>query len=195
MKFNRITISLAIFAVALTSIVYFLEIRPATNQAENENQIVVTESERIFPFAVKDIQQLTIEIPNQTLEFIKTDAQIHPWQMKQPQETQANDASISFLLNLFPQVTNNQEIPINQASLAEYGLETPQGEIFVTLDNGDEYKIQVGGSNFDNSQIYGLVKFPDSASQSEGIFLMSKSFQYAIERDLQDWQQSSDNEE
>jgi len=188
MKFNRITISLAIFAVALTSIVYFLEISPKTNLADNENETVVAESERIFPFAVEEIQQLTIDIPTKTLEFIKTDAQIHPWQMKQPEETQANDASISFLLNLFPQATNNQEISITEASLSDYGLETPQGKIFITLDNGDEYEIQVGGSNFDNSQIYSLVKFPDSASQSEGIFLMSKSFQYAIERDLEDWQ-------
>ncbi|AFZ46412.1 hypothetical protein Cyast_0432 [Cyanobacterium stanieri PCC 7202] len=206
MKFNRSTILLSIFAVSLASIIYLLEIRPQSNVTNNDNENLVRQGDRtatlhdrIFPFDTDQVKIITIDPPqslenSQTLVFEKTDAEVQPWQMSEPEQVRANDASISFLLNLFPQAPRQPEIPMDEANLSEYGLESPRAKITITLDNGENYKISIGGSNFDNSQIYGLVKFPESASQSEGVFLMSRSFQYAVERPYEDWKQPKNEE-
>lgn len=201
MKFKSSTILLGIFAISFASIIYLVEIRPQSNLANNvgenltpEGDRTVTLNNRLFPFELEQVKNITIDPPDtledrQNLIFEKTDAEVQPWQMIEPEQVKANDASISFLLNLLPQATKEQEIPMGEVSLSEYGLESPTAKITVALDNGEEYEINIGGSNFDNSQIYGLVKFPQSAPQSEGVFLMSKSFQYAVERPYQDWKE------
>lgn len=194
MKFNRSTILLSIFAISLASVIYLVEIRPQSNVTNNDNENLAPQEHKLFPFDIEQIKTITIDPPDsqensQTLIFEKTQAEVQPWQMSTPEPVKANDASISFLLNLFPQATKKPEIPMDEANLSEYGLETPKATISITLDNGETYQINIGGNNFDNSQIYGLVKFPPSAPQSEGIFLMSKSFQYAVERPYEDWKE------
>ncbi|MGY6530612.1 MAG: DUF4340 domain-containing protein [Cyanobacterium sp.] len=194
MKFNRSTILLSIFAVSLASIIYIVEIASQSNVTNNQNENLVRQGNRIFPFDIDQIKSLTIDPPqsledSQTLIFEKTEAEIQPWQMVEPEQGKANDASISFLLNLFPQATKEQEIPMGEVSLSEYGLESPIATITVNLDNEETYIINIGGSNFDNSQVYGLVKFPESSPQSEGIFLLSKSFLFSVERPYEDWKE------
>ncbi len=199
MKFNRNTIILVLSALTLGSIVYILEVLPQSNHSNQDNSNLVAENEKIFSFETDDITNIVIKIndhPNPSmegnnpliLEFVKRESEINFWEMKQPIETKASDASLSFLLNLFPQATRQTNIPISESSLVDYGLDNPQAIIFLTLNNGDKYEIYLGNSNFDDSQIYSLVKFPSSAIESEGIFLISKSFQYGVERDLNDWQ-------
>ncbi|AUC61580.1 hypothetical protein AA637_10695 [Cyanobacterium sp. HL-69] len=199
MKFNRSTILLSIFAVSLASIIYLVEIRPQSNVTNNDNENLVPQGDRtealrdrLFPFDAEQIKTITIDPPQsledtQTLVFEKTQAEVQPWQMIEPELVKANDASISFLLNLFPQATRQLEVPMGEVSLSEYGLETPRAKIIITLDNEETYEINIGGSNFDDSQIYGLIKFPESASQSEGVFLLSKSFLFSLERPYEDW--------
>ncbi len=90
------------------------------------------------------------------------------------------------------QATNEQEISHSEKNLQEYGLENPNSKIRLTLNNGKEYTVNLGKSNFDNSKIYAQVIFPESQPNNGKIFLISKSFQYAIERDFDEWKEFSD---
>ena len=87
----------------------------------------------------------------------------------------------------FPQAKKKLTIPANDEKRKEYGLFDSTKVIEVVLNNGDKYQMILGNANFDNTQVYARVNYPDRAQESSQIFLVSKSFQYAIERDINEW--------
>lgn len=192
MKFNRTTIFLVILALGLGTFIYFAEIKTNSTTKINGNQNKVEKENKIFSFNTDEIKTLTIESKGQKITFEKTEAEIKPWLMIIPEKTKASDAAISFLVNLFNQATNKQKIPVTENQLKEYGLEQPQGKIWLILKNGDQYQINLGKANFDNSQLYAQILFPKSQTQEQEIFLVSKSFLYGIERDFEEWKEEED---
>lgn len=190
MKFNRSTIFLVIFALSLTILVFLREIKNQgfniTPQAEIEKK-----AEKIFSFDTNDIKKIKIEVNNKIISFEKTKDNKQPWQMTQPEKIIASDAAISFLVNLFNQAENKLEIPTSETKLVEFGLDKSSYHIWITLNNDEEYHLILGNDNFDNTQIYAQVIFPTSVKSAQNIFLVSKSFQYAIERDLEEWKASN----
>ena len=188
MKFNRTTISLVILSLSLTGIVYITEIKPQgfnlNNKGQKQKEIV-----RIFPFETQDIQQIIINVDQEVISFQRKENGNSAWQMIEPENLVANNGAIAFLLNLFPQAQKKLELPANIEKRKEYGLLESAKKIELILKNGDQYYLTLGNSNFDNTQIYAEVKFPPSIQDEYSIFLVSKSFQYAIERDFEEWKQ------
>lgn len=185
MKFNRTTISLVILALGLTSFVYFSEIKDQGFDITSKIDRKEETREKIFPFDSKDIKSITINLDRQQISFEKTEKDI--WEMIQPEKLTASDAAMSFLVNLFNQAENTVEIPLTEDKKEEYGLTASGYKIQWRLKNGDEYQMILGKSNFDDTQIYAEVIFPDGVERKQNIFLVSKSFQYAIERDFEEW--------
>lgn len=185
MKFNRTTISLVILALGLTSFVYFSEIKDQGLNISSKIDGREEKKEKIFPFDGKDIKSIIINLDRMQISFEKTEKDI--WQMTQPEKFTASDASMAFLLNLFNQAQNTVEIPFTKEKQEEYGLAKSNYKIQWRLKNGDEYQMILGKSNFNDTQIYAEVIFPDSVKTKQNIFLVSKSFQYAIERDFDEW--------
>ncbi|MGI0483599.1 DUF4340 domain-containing protein [Geminocystis sp. CENA526] len=189
MKFNRTTISLVILALGLTSFVYFSEIKDQGFDITSKIDRVEDTREKIFSFDSKDIKSITINLDfdrePKLMSFEKTKK--GTWEMIQPEKLTASDAAMAFLINLFNQAQNTVEIPSTENTREEYGLDTSNYKIQWTLDNGDKYEMILGKSNFDDTQIYAEVIFPDSVETTQNIFLVSKSFQYAIERDFDEW--------
>lgn len=191
MKFNRTTVILVILALGLSTFIYIAEKNnDFITQIDSDN---TSKSEKIFPFDTEEIKTISIDNNQQKITFAKTENQIKPWEMTSPEKTKASDAAISFLTNLFHQATNQQEIPDTEKNLEEYGLQQPNGTIKLTLNNGDEYTVNLGNSNFDNTKIYAQIIFPQSQSGKPKIFLISKSFQYAIKRDFDEWKEIYNN--
>ena len=190
MKFNRTTISLLILSLGLTGIVYITEIKPEgfnlNPKAQKQSEIL-----KIFPFETQDIQKITIEIDQQIISFQRQEqSEKSLWQMTQPEKLVANDGAIAFLINLFPQAENKLQIPANLAKRKEYALLDSGKTIEIILNNGDQYKMILGSPNFDDTQIYAEVIFPSQVPDKSTIFLVSKSFQYAIERDFDEWKKN-----
>jgi len=185
MKFNRTTISLVILALGLTGFVYFNEIKDQGFDITSKIGKKEEKTAKIFTFDTKDIKTLTIETDKQKISFEKTEK--NTWEMTQPEKHPASDAAISFLVNLFTQAENKVEIPFTEEKRQEYGLVESPFQIRWILGNGDEYEMILGKANFDDTLIYAQVKFPDSLEAKQNIFLVSKSFQYAIERDFSEW--------
>jgi hypothetical protein len=186
MKFNRTTISLVILALALTGFVFFREIK---NQGFNITPKTekLGKKEKIFLFDTNEIKTITIQVNDNKISFEKTEDNNQPWQMTTPQKITASDAAMSFLINLFSQAENKLEIPVTENKRQEFGLDISQNQIWLTLNNGQEYHIILGKPNFDDTQIYAEIKFPESVNSKQKFFLVSKSFQYAIERDFEEW--------
>ena len=187
MRFNRTTISLTILAISLGAIVYVTEIREQRQGVVNSDNSQTEDTEKIFAFESNEIKNIKIRTQSQTINFVKTDRDVQPWQMTTPEDIEANDAAISFLINLFKQTQSGQKIISNTEELKEYGLDKPRGTILLTLKNQDKYQINLGKSNFDDSRIYAQIIFPNSQTTEPEIFLLSKSFQYGIERDFDEW--------
>jgi hypothetical protein len=91
MKLKRNTWLLLLLAAILGGWVYFYEIRGKTEWTQIE-----AKQQQIFNFAEEAIAKIIIDRPNETLEFVKTDNSNRPWQMKQPENVPASDATVSF---------------------------------------------------------------------------------------------------
>ena len=186
MKFKATTIVLVLVSLSLTGVIYVTEIRDDgfSLQQDDPQQ---ADPEKIFAFSSEDVQQIQIDLNDQLIIFHKTESEQNPWHMIQPESFIASDAAVSFLLNLFPQAQNKLSIPISPAKSTEYAITSSSPQIELTLANGDRYQMLLGKANFDDTQIYAQVNFPPSAEQKSSIYLVSKSFQYAIERNFEEW--------
>ncbi|NCO74120.1 MAG: DUF4340 domain-containing protein [Cyanobacteria bacterium] len=185
MKFNRTTISLVILALGLTGFVFFREIKDQQFDLTSKIGKEEEKQEKIFTFDTKEIKNIDIEVNQEKINFEKTDKNV--WLMTQPQKLTVNDAAMNFLINLFNQAENKLEIPSTPEKIQEFGLDKSHHKISLILNNGDKYQIILGKGNFDDTAIYAQVIFPESLKATQNIFLVSKSFQYAIERDLEEW--------
>lgn len=194
MKLQRTTIILIVLTFGFGIFVYLTEIKGKENLDSTQEE-VEKPKQLLVNFSKNDIKSLTIETQGKTLEFIKTEEQILPWKMIKPEEFKANDASISFLTNLFVTSKINQSFSISKNQLKDYGLDKPIAKIFVTLNNQDKYNLILGKTNFDDSLIYAQIDENKPDNENIKIALISKSFLYAVQRDFDDWKQIDINED
>lgn len=182
MKLQKTTLILVGLALALGTFVYFSEIKDEPELVTNQNKRA-----KIFDFKEDEIKQLIIETEAETLQFERTENAESTWQMKQPEDTPANDGVVVFLLNLL--VKGKSERAFTTANnLSQYGLQPPFAKITVILNNNKEYKLLLGKPDFENKLIYATKDFNFDRQQNREILLVSKNFQYAIiERSLADW--------
>lgn len=188
MKLQRTTIILIILTLGLGAFVYFTEIKGKETQETVENQ-EENIAKPIFNFAKNDIKTLTIETQGKTLKFEQTEDITKPWQMIVPEKITANDPTLSFLINLFIESKSNQTFMATKKQLPNYGLDKPMSKIFITLKNEEKHELILGKPNFDDSLIYAQIDANKDTDDNRQITLVSKSFQYAVERDFNDWKQ------
>ncbi|MEB3272821.1 MAG: DUF4340 domain-containing protein [Prochlorothrix sp.] len=123
------------------------------------------------------------------------------WQIVQPLPGPANDASIAFLLNLIATGASSKSFTIAADRAAEFGLATPYATVTVTLKDGSTHRLILGNPDFDRTSLYAQVESPvtapDAATTPAGsrdltLRLVPMSFEQAVSRPLDDWQQTID---
>ena len=145
-------------------------------------------AQKIFNVEEEQIQKIIINQKDLTLEFEAISEQESSWSMVQPEKTLADDAAISFLTELLVSDTSDRVITLNPSSLAEYGLDQPIATItFVTTD-GKTHKINLGKSTIGDRFIYAQIV--DQSTANNKVILVSKNWQYAVERDYQEWKET-----
>lgn len=184
MKLQKTTWVLVTIAVLLGGVVYFNEI-----QRQYQSEDAQSNKPKIFDFQEEDIQILTIETNKETLKFERTGTENRPWQMKQPEDVPANDASIAFLLNLLVKGKSDRAIPISSEQIKEYGLDKPSAKIDIQLKNGKKHQLILGNTDFEGQSLYAQVDPCDRSDQELKVILVSKDYQFAIDRDLTEWKQ------
>ena len=186
MKLQKTTWILATIAILLGGFVYVYEIQGKPQIEEIQNN-----QHKIFDFQSDDIKTLTIKTKQQTLKFERTKDLNKIWQMKQPKDTPANDAVVSFLINLLVYGQSDRILTIPVEQRQDYGLDTPSATIDIELKNQQKHQLILGNPDFKNEFIYAQI---DPLPQVKGVkvSLISKDFLNAVERKLEEWEQQPD---
>lgn len=114
------------------------------------------------------------------------------WQMQQPLPGPANDASIAFLLNLMTTGASSKSFTIAADRAAEFGFDTPYATVTVTLKDGSTHRLILGNPDFDRTSLYAQIDPPEGTSETTELTLrlVPMTFEQAVGRPLDDWQQT-----
>jgi hypothetical protein len=190
MKIQRTSILLLTIAALLGGVTY-LTVQNATQQEET------AAAQKLFPFQEGDVQALTIQTPLQRTAFVKvpSPAKASPapatWQMTEPEKAAASDGSIAFLLNLLGTGTSEKTLTVPGSRLAEFGFDTPQATIDITLTNQQKHRLVLGNPDFNRSFLYAQVDPPANPTQAQTIHLVSLDFENAVNRPIAEWKQQA----
>ncbi|MBN4006917.1 DUF4340 domain-containing protein [Nostoc sp. LPT] len=190
MKLPRTTLILILLALGLGGFVYFYEIRGATVREETKEQ-----KQKIFSFAEDDVQSLTVKTKKLTLNLERSpESSSNPkWLIKSPISGPANDAIVSYLIDLLVKGNSDSTLSTPVKQLGEFTLDPPQAIINITLKNQHSHQLILGKSNFNSRFLYAQA---DPAAKPDGninVLLVSTDFANAVNRELSEWKQPVDN--
>lgn len=191
MKLQRTTLILILLALGLAGFVSFYEFHLKTQQEE-----VKDKNQQIFSFESDDVQFLTIKTKNAIINLERNKNSEQPkWLMTSPEQTPANDAIVSYLMDLLVKGKSNRtvSIPVNQ--VAEFGLEQPQATILIVLKNQKTHQLILGKSDFNRRFLYAQVDAITKSNSNVDILLVSKDFENAVNREVSEWKQSAEKNE
>jgi Domain of unknown function (DUF4340) len=181
MKLKLKTILLVVIALLTVGGIYFWD----------KNRAPATKSELDKPtgtalFTIKetDITQLEIKAQNGNVTLAR---QTKGWQVLAPKAGPADEATVSFLLNLLATGRSEQPLSAESTQLRQFGLDKPATVVTLQLKDNKTHQLRLGTQNFDQSSIYALVDAPASSSKVS-IALLPTSFLNATNRPLSDWQ-------
>ncbi|MEH1940620.1 MAG: DUF4340 domain-containing protein [Nostoc sp.] len=189
MKLPRTTLILILLTLGLGGFVYFHEIRGATVREETKKQ-----KQQIFSFAEDDVQSLTVTTKKLTLNLERSPGSSNPkWLIKSPVSGPANDAIVSYLMDLLVKGNSDRTLPTPAKDLKEFALDRPLATINITLKNRQSHQLLLGKSNFNGRFLYAQA---DPAAKPDGninVLLVSTDFANAVNRELSEWKQPVDN--
>ncbi|MEH2237731.1 DUF4340 domain-containing protein [Nostoc sp.] len=189
MKLPRTTLILILLALGLGGFVYFYEIRGASVREEIKQQ-----KQQIFSFAADDVQSLTVKTKKLTLNLERSPESSNPkWLIKSPISEPANDAIVSYLMDLLVKGKSDATLSTPAKELGEFALDKPQATISITLKNRQSHQLILGKSNFNGRFLYAQA---DSVAKPDGninVLLVSTDFANAVNRELSEWKQPVDN--
>jgi hypothetical protein len=189
MKLPRTTLIFILLALGLGGFVYFSEIRGASVREETKEQ-----KQKIFSFGKDDVQSLTVKTKKLTLNLERSpESSNSKWVIKSPTSEPANDAIVSYLMDLLVKGKSNSTLSTPAKELGEFALDQPPATINITLKNGQSHQLILGKSNFNGRFLYAQT---DPAAKPDGnvnVLLVSTDFANAVNRDLSEWQQPVDN--
>ncbi|NEP56988.1 MAG: DUF4340 domain-containing protein [Symploca sp. SIO2G7] len=188
MKLQRTTLILLISAILLGSFVYFYEIKGAP-----QREAAKTTKQPIFAFEEDEIQSVAIYTDDKTWQFERLSKPELGWQMKKPKNTLANDAAISFLLNLLAKGESDRTISATADKLEEYGLDQPSATIEVGIKGEKVHKLALGKPDFNKSFLYAQVDPSQQKSEELSVLLVPIDFEYAVNRPMSEWEESKED--
>ncbi|MEY3332557.1 MAG: hypothetical protein RLZZ176_857 [Cyanobacteriota bacterium] len=184
MKLPKTTLILIFLSIGLGSFVYFYEIKGKNQQTEIQAQ-----KQKIFTFTADDIQSLTIKFKETTLQLTKRNTSEKPqWEIKSPISTPANDAIVSYLIDLLADSKSERTVPVSPVELSEFGLDQPVATIDVKLKNQQTHQLILGKGDFNNQFLYAQA----DPHKNMNLLLVSKDFVNAVNRDISEWKQIPD---
>ncbi|BAY94569.1 MULTISPECIES: DUF4340 domain-containing protein [unclassified Tolypothrix] len=186
MKFSRTTLILILLALGLGSFVYFYEIRGATQREE-----VKEKKQQIFTFTADDVQSLKIATAKLSLALERNPQDNPPkWLLKSPVSEPANDAIVSYLMDLLVKGKSDRSLSIPANQKGDFGLDNPQATINITLKNQQSHQLLLGTTNFNRRLLYVQADPSVKPDGNIDILLVSTDFENAVNRDLSEWKQT-----
>lgn len=184
MKLHPMTWTLVAVAALLGGFVYFSEVRGSSSSQTEEAE---TQTVSLFGFEEKQVQRFRVKTRLHNLLFERDAA--GKWQMREPDKTIANDASVAYLLNLLATAQRDRVLTAKPEAAKDYGLDQPIATVFVTLDNGQAHKLVIGGYDFNRSNLYAQA---DPATTGDlQVVTVSPDFDNAVNRSIAEWKQAA----
>ncbi|MTJ11985.1 DUF4340 domain-containing protein [Anabaena sp. UHCC 0187] len=184
MKLPKTTLILILLTLGLGSFVYFHEIKGKNQQTE-----IKAQKQKIFSFTADNVQSLTIKIKDTTLQLEKRNTSEKPeWEIKSPISALANDAIVSYLMDLLVEGKSERTLSVSPTELSEFGLDKPVASIDVKLKNQQSHQLILGKGDFNNQFLYAQV----DGNQNLNLLLVSKDFVNAVNRDISEWKQTTE---
>lgn len=189
MKLPRTTLILILLALGLGGFVYFYEIQGATQREE-----IKEKNQQIFSFGEDDVQSLTVKTKNITLSLERNTQSSNPkWSLKSPTSGPANDAIVSYLMDLLVKGKSDKTLSVPANQRGEFALDQPQATINITLKNQQNHQLILGKPDFSDRFLYAQT---DPVAKPDGnidVLLVSTDFANAVNRELSEWRQLVDN--
>lgn len=205
MKLERTPLALLLTALLFGGAVLVYETQISPKQEETKK-----DSKKLFAFKEEDVQSLNLTTPVQKLSFEKKSpektqpnqkqdqkkqdqksspvvADAFVWQMTAPSNTTANDAYVSFLLNMMATGNSEQSITAPADKRSEFGFEIPMAIAEVKLKNQQTHRLVLGKPNFDRTAIYAQVDPSTDPKKELAIVLVPIDFENAVNRPLSEW--------
>jgi hypothetical protein len=184
MKLPKTTLILILLALGLGGFVYFHEIKGKNQQTE-----IKIQNQKIFAFTADDVQSLTIKIKETTLQLERRNTSEKPqWEIKSPISALANDAIVSYLMDLLVDGKSERTVLISSAELSEFGLDKPVATIDIKLKNQQSHQLILGKGDFNNQFLYAQA----DSNKNMNLLLVSKDFVNAVNRDKSEWKQPAE---
>ncbi len=186
MKFQRSTVILVGVALLLGAGVLIAE----SQRARNPETAEVGDSQQpILDFAETDVATLTVERAGETLVFQRQEGDT--WQMVEPETSLAEPGAVAFLLSRLNTDAPLQTVTMGPNQTEEFGFTTPVGTVTVTLDDGTEHVLILGGEDFSGTANYAVISpspwppEPDGAEYS--VLVVTRDVANGINRPLEEW--------
>ncbi len=193
MKLQRTTLILLLLALGLGGFVYFYEIRGATVRKE-----IKEKEQQIFSFSADEVQALTINTQNTTISLERNNSNNSDptrWLLKSPEQSPANNASVSYLMDLLVDGKANRILSVASNQISEYGLNQPQATVEIKLKNQKSHKLILGKPDFNRRFLYAQIDPNTKPDGSIDVLLVSTDFGNAVSRQISEWKQLPESNE
>jgi len=185
MKFQRSTLILVGVAFLLGAGVLIAE----SQRSQSPESAAQTESTApIFTFEETDVATLTVDRGNETLVFEQDDD--GNWQMTAPENAVAEPGAIAFLLSRLNTDSPLQTVTMTADQATDFGFNAPVGMVTVTLNDGTEHELILGGPDFSGSANYAVVDpapWPPVGESESSVLVVTRDVANGINRPLAEW--------
>lgn len=169
------TLILLLCAIILGVAVYYFDYK------KNQNKPFEDTEKLAFTLQPSDITSLTLSWPDKpSAPPIHFTQQKGNWQITQPIETGADQASLQSISNSISNARVSQTEPGTPDRLKAYGLSTPAVSVEFQLQDGKKHTILLGNKDFTGIYAYGIIDGGKSVS------LLPESLLVSVDKSLDD---------
>jgi hypothetical protein len=185
MKFQRSTLILVGVAFLLGAGVLIAE----SQRSQSPTSTADTASTApIFAFDESDVVALTVERGDETLVFEQgADGN---WQMLEPETALAEPGAVAFLLSRLTVDSALQTVTMTADQAADFGFDAPVGIATVTLNDGTEHELILGGPDFSGSANYAVIDpepWPPETGTEYSVLVVTRDVANGINRPRSEW--------
>jgi hypothetical protein len=183
MKLKSSTVAMLAIAFLTAGGVYVWDQHQTQQTKTKEDQKAGT---ALFALQEKDIMGLRIQTKDRSLALERSP---QGWQLKTPKMGLADDATVSFLLNLLSTGRSERSLSASPAELKDFGLDQPAATLEIQLQNQKTHQLLIGAQTFNQSGIYARIDpFANAPGQKVAVAIVPTSFLETVNRPLSDWQ-------
>jgi hypothetical protein len=133
------SVVLAVLLVAVGVFYYIYDVRMAPDREKAEGR-----KGRVFTAEAQDVTQLVLKRPDSSVE-VKREGDA--WQMSAPVQARADRGSVEEVITNALTAKIDREIDAAPKSLTDFGLDKPAAEVTMTLKDGKQLALLLGGKS------------------------------------------------